>query len=74
MKPAPLLAVTLWKTIPGVDRLTAVNLVAEIGVNMEQFFCQLFRVLDSSGTRRPNHQETVSVADLCSCSLYYRRR
>jgi len=30
-------AVTLWQTIPGVDWVTAANLVAEIGVNMEQF-------------------------------------
>jgi len=30
-------AVTLWQTIPGVDRVTACNLAAEIGVNMNQF-------------------------------------
>ena len=30
-------AVTLWQTIPGVDRVTACNLVAEIGVDMNQF-------------------------------------
>jgi len=30
-------AATLWQTIPGVDRVTACNLVAEIGVNMDQF-------------------------------------
>lgn len=30
-------AVTLWQTIPGVDWVTAANLVAEIGVKMEQF-------------------------------------
>jgi transposase len=30
-------AVTLWQSIPGVDRVTACNLVAEIGVNMDQF-------------------------------------
>jgi transposase len=30
-------AVILWQTIPGVDWVTAANLVAEIGVNMEQF-------------------------------------
>jgi transposase len=30
-------AVALCQTIPGVDWLTAANLVAEIGVNMEQF-------------------------------------
>ena len=30
-------AVALWQTIPGVDRVTACNLVAEIGVNMNQF-------------------------------------
>jgi len=30
-------AVTLWQSIPGVDRLTACSLVAEIGINMKQF-------------------------------------
>jgi len=30
-------AVALWQTIPGVDRVTACNLVAEIGVDMRQF-------------------------------------
>jgi transposase len=30
-------AVALWQTIPGVDRVTASSLVAEMGVNMEQF-------------------------------------
>ena len=30
-------AVTLWQSIPGVDRVTACNLVAEIGVDMKQF-------------------------------------
>jgi transposase len=30
-------AVTLWQSIPGVDRVTACNLAAEIGVNTEQF-------------------------------------
>jgi len=30
-------AVALWQTIPGVDRVTACNLVAEIGVDMHQF-------------------------------------
>jgi transposase len=30
-------AVTLWKSIPGVDQVTACSLVAEIGVNMSQF-------------------------------------
>lgn len=30
-------AVTLWTSMPGVDRVTACNLVAEIGVNMNQF-------------------------------------
>jgi transposase len=29
-------AVTLWQTIPGVDRVTACNLVAEVGVDMKQ--------------------------------------
>jgi transposase len=30
-------AVTLWQSIPGVDRVTACNLAAEIGVKTEQF-------------------------------------
>jgi transposase len=30
-------AVTLWETVPGVDHVTACSLVAEIGVNMNQF-------------------------------------
>jgi transposase len=30
-------AVTLWQSVPGVDRVTACNLVAEIGVDMKQF-------------------------------------
>lgn len=30
-------AVTLWQTIPGVDRVTACKLVAELGVDMGQF-------------------------------------
>lgn len=30
-------AVTLWQTIPGIRRVTACSLVAEIGVNMKQF-------------------------------------
>jgi transposase len=30
-------AVTLWKSIPGMDQVTACSLVAEIGVNMRQF-------------------------------------
>lgn len=30
-------AVTLWQTIPGINRVTACALVAEIGVNMDQF-------------------------------------
>ncbi len=30
-------AVTLWQSIPGMDRVTACNLVAELGVNMAQF-------------------------------------
>lgn len=30
-------AVTLWQTLPGVDRVTACSLVAEVGVNMQQF-------------------------------------
>jgi len=43
-------AVTLCKTIPGVDRVTACNLVAEIGVNMNQF---------------PSAQHLASWAALC---------
>jgi transposase len=30
-------AVTLWRTIPGINRVTACSLVAEIGVDMKQF-------------------------------------
>ena len=30
-------AVTLWRGIPGMDRVTACNLVAELGVDMAQF-------------------------------------
>jgi len=30
-------AVTRWQSIPGVERVTACNLVVEIGVNMAQF-------------------------------------
>jgi transposase len=30
-------AVTLWQTIPGINRVTACSLVAEVGVNMNQF-------------------------------------
>jgi transposase len=30
-------AVTLWQTIPGINRVTACALAAEIGVNMDQF-------------------------------------
>ena len=30
-------AVALWQSVPGVDRVTACNLVAEIGVDMNQF-------------------------------------
>jgi transposase len=30
-------AIQLWSTIPGVDRLSAATLVAEIGVDMQQF-------------------------------------
>jgi transposase len=43
-------AVTLWQTIPGVDRVTACNLVAEIGVDMNQF---------------PTAQQLASWAALC---------
>jgi transposase len=43
-------AVTLWQTIPGVDRVTACNLVAEIGVDMNQF---------------PTPQQLASWAALC---------
>lgn len=43
-------AVTLWQTMPGVDRVTACNLVAEIGVNMKQF---------------PTAQHLASWAALC---------
>lgn len=30
-------AVTLWQSIPGVDRVMACKLVAEVGVNLHQF-------------------------------------
>jgi transposase len=43
-------AVTLWQTIPGIDRVTAYNLVAEIGANMDQF---------------PSAQHLASWAGLC---------
>ena len=43
-------AVTLWMTIPGVDRVTAWCLVAEIGVNMDQF---------------PSAQHLASWAGIC---------
>jgi transposase len=43
-------AVTLWQTLPGVDRVTACNLVAEIGVDMKPF---------------PSAQHLASWAALC---------
>jgi len=43
-------AVALWQTIPGMERVTASALVAEIGVNMEQF---------------PSAQHLASWAALC---------
>ena len=43
-------AVTLWQTLPGVDWVTACNLVAEIGVDMKQF---------------PTAQHLASWAALC---------
>jgi transposase len=43
-------AVALWQTIPGVDRVTACNLVAEVGVDMRQF---------------PSAQHLASWAALC---------
>jgi transposase len=43
-------ALALWQTIPGVDRVTACNLVAEIGVDMNQF---------------PTAQQLASWAALC---------
>jgi transposase len=43
-------AVTLWQTIPGIDRVTACSLVAEIGVNMQQF---------------PSAQQLASWAGVC---------
>lgn len=42
--------VTLWQTVPGVDRVTACSLVAEIGVEMKQF---------------PTAQHLASWAALC---------
>jgi transposase len=43
-------AVTLWQTIPGIEWVTACNLVAEIGVNMDRF---------------PSAQHLASWAGLC---------
>lgn len=43
-------AVALWQTIPGVDRVTACNLVAEVGVDMNPF---------------PTAQQLASWAALC---------
>jgi transposase len=43
-------AVTLWQTLPGVDRVTACNLVAEIGVDVKPF---------------PSAQHLASWAALC---------
>jgi transposase len=43
-------AAALWESIPGMNRRTACNLVAEIGVNMEQF---------------PSAQHAASWAGLC---------
>jgi len=43
-------AIALWQSIPGMDRVTASNLVAEIGVNMGQF---------------PSAQHLASWAGLC---------
>jgi transposase len=43
-------AVALWQTIPGVDRVTACNLVAEVGVDMSQF---------------PTAQQLASWSGLC---------
>lgn len=40
----------LWQTVPGISKLTAWNLVAEIGVNMDQF---------------PSAQHLASWAGLC---------
>lgn len=43
-------AVTLWQTVPGINELSAWNLVAEIGVDMQQF---------------PSPQHLASWAGLC---------
>jgi len=43
-------AIALWQTVPGVDRVTACSLVAEIGVEMKQF---------------PTAQHLASWAALC---------
>jgi transposase len=43
-------AISLWESIPGINRRTAYNLVAEIGVNMGQF---------------PSAQHVASWAGLC---------
>jgi len=44
-------AVALWQTMPGVDHVTACNLVAEVGVDMQPF---------------PTSQQLASWAALCS--------
>jgi transposase len=43
-------AIVLWQTMPGVDHITACCLVAEIGVDMNQF---------------PNAQQLASWAAIC---------
>lgn len=50
-------AATLWQTMPGVSRVTACNLVAEIGVRMEQF--PSAQHLASWAALRPGNHESA---------------
>jgi transposase len=50
-------AVALWQTIPGVDRVTACHLVAEIGVDMHHF--PTAQHLASWAALRPGHHESA---------------
>jgi transposase len=66
-------AVTLWQTVPGVDRVTACSLVAEIGVEMKQFptaqhlaswavLCRAITKAPARGNRaRPAGQQVVAA-------------
>jgi transposase len=50
-------AITLWQTVPGVERVTACSLVAEIGVEMKQF--PTARHLASWAALCPGNQESA---------------